>query len=140
MKRWDIKPILSVVFFILTFSLMTFLILTNDTQREETVFFTRIGMDEAKAHLEADDDIILVDVRTADEFSLMRIPNSISIPLDELEESIAIIIPNKDQKIFVYCQSGNRSQTASQILVDLGYTNVYEIGGILDWAGDIEYE
>ena len=100
--------------------------------------FNTISGAEAYEALANDDSIILIDVRTIEEHEDVRIPNSIPLPFNELEETIVMLVPNRSYKIFVYCQRGIRSQDASQILVDLGYTNVYNIGGIIDWPGALE--
>lgn len=76
---------------------------------------------------------IILDVRTKAEYEISYIKNAINIPLDEIDESIKETLKDKDQTILVYCQSGNRSKQASQKLVDLGYTSVYNFGGINDW-------
>lgn len=76
---------------------------------------------------------IILDVRTKEEYEISNIKNAINIPLNEIEEKAIDLLKNKDQVILVYCQSGNRSKQASQKLVDLGYTNVYNFGGLNDW-------
>ena len=98
--------------------------------------YRQIGMAEAVAMMEAEQDYILLDVRTQAEFEAAHIPGAICIPnetiaADEIEE-----LPDKDQLILVYCRSGNRSKQASDKLVALGYTNVVEFGGIIDWPGE----
>ena len=98
--------------------------------------YRQIGMAEAVAMMEAEQDYILLDVRTQAEFEDKHIPGAICIPnetiaSDEIEE-----LPDKDQLILVYCRSGNRSKQASEKLAALGYTNVVEFGGILDWPGE----
>lgn len=76
---------------------------------------------------------IILDVRTKEEYEISYIKNAINIPLDEIDESIKETLKDKDQTILVYCQSGNRSKQASQKLADLGYTSVYNFGGLNDW-------
>ena len=80
-----------------------------------------------------DNSINLIDVREPSEFATGYIFGAQLIPLNTIESTIENIISEKDTKIFVYCRSGNRSAQAAQILADLGYTNVYDIGGIIDW-------
>ena len=80
-----------------------------------------------------DNSINLIDVREPSEFATGYIFGAQLIPLNTIESSIENIISEKDTKIFVYCRSGNRSAQAAQILADLGYTNVFDIGGIIDW-------
>jgi len=87
----------------------------------------------AYEQLLVDNSIQLIDVREPSEFATGYIFGAQLIPLNTIESTIENIISEKDTKIFVYCRSGNRSAQAAQILADLGYTNVYDIGGIIDW-------
>ena len=80
---------------------------------------------------------IILDVRTPAEFAQGHIPNAINIPNETIGTEEIAQLPNKKQVIFVYCRSGNRSKQAAEKLVQLGYTNVVEFGGINDWPGDI---
>lgn len=80
---------------------------------------------------------IILDVRTPAEFAQGHIPNAINIPNETIGTEQIPQLPNKKQVIFVYCRSGNRSKQAAEKLVQLGYTNVVEFGGIIDWPGDI---
>ena len=80
---------------------------------------------------------IILDVRTPAEFAQGHIPNAINIPNETIGTEEIPQLPNKKQVIFVYCRSGNRSKQAAEKLVQLGYTNVVEFGGINDWPGDI---
>ncbi|MGL5351954.1 MAG: rhodanese-like domain-containing protein, partial [Clostridium sp.] len=82
-------------------------------------------------------NIIILDVRTLEEYNTGHIENSILIPVDELEDLASSKLVDKNQKILVYCRSGNRSKTASKILADLGYTKVYDFGGINSWSGEL---
>ncbi len=99
---------------------------------------TLITADEAKKRLDSDESIILLDVRTEEEYREKHIPGSLLLPLSDLEDKAESEIPDKDATLFVYCRSGNRSATASKILVNLGYTKVYDLGGIIDWPYDTE--
>ncbi len=92
-------------------------------------------LDQSTAYKElmTDSSINLIDVREPSEFATGYIFGAQLVPLNTIESSIQNMITNKDTKIFVYCRSGNRSAQAAQILVDLGYTNVFDIGGIIDW-------
>ena len=80
---------------------------------------------------------IILDVRTPAEYAQGHIPNAINIPNETIGTEEIPQLPNKKQVIFVYCRSGNRSKQAAEKLVQLGYTNVVEFGGIIDWPGDI---
>ena len=81
---------------------------------------------------------IILDVRRPDEYSEGHIPNAINIPNEEISASEIRELPDRAQLILVYCRSGRRSKEAAEKLVKLGYTNIVEFGGILDWKGDIE--
>ena len=100
-------------------------------------FFTngyeKLDQATAYAELQSDQSIQLVDVREPSEFNAGYIEGAQLIPLGTIETDFEVAIPDKDAKIFVYCRSGNRSAQAAKKLVDLGYTNVFDIGGILDW-------
>ena len=106
------------------------------TERE--VSYRQITMDEAVAMLEEEEGYIILDVRTAAEFDEKHIPGAINIPNEAIGTDAILELPDKDQLILVYCRSGNRSKQASKKLVKLGYTNVVEFGGIIDWPGETE--
>ncbi len=93
-----------------------------------------ITPEEAKSRLDADAGIVLVDVRTKEEFDAGHIANALLVPVDTLAAEAAKVLPDKNATYFVYCRSGNRSATASKLLVDMGYTHVYDLGGIIDWT------
>ena len=92
-----------------------------------------ITAEQGKAMLDEDSTIILVDVRTTEEFQEEHIPGAILVPIDELETLAPEMMPDKEATYIVYCRSGNRSATAAQQLVDWGYKNIYDMGGIIDW-------
>ena len=93
--------------------------------------YTTISQSEAKKMMKEEKDYIILDVRTKEEYYDNHIEDAINIPLDEIETST--LLKDKDQIIFVYCQSGRRSKEASSKLANLGYTNLYDIGGINTW-------
>lgn len=95
--------------------------------------YKKIPLNEAIHRLKLEKDIIIIDVRTEEEFLKNRIPKAINIPLEEIE-NIENRISNKNKKIFVYCQSGRRSKIACNFLETIGYTNIYDLGGINDWG------
>lgn len=97
-----------------------------------------ISADEAKKRLDSEEGIILIDVRTEEEYLDKHIPGSVLLPLDALENDVEKEVPDKDAILFVYCRSGNRSASATKILVRLGYKNVYDLGGIINWPYDTE--
>ena len=100
--------------------------------------YTMISQDQAKEMMEKEDGHIIVDVRRMDEFETGHIPGAICIPNESIGTEQPEELPDLNQVILVYCRSGNRSKQAAQKLSDMGYTNVYEFGGIIDWTGEIE--
>lgn len=98
--------------------------------------YTQISMEEAVAMMQEETGYIILDVRTAEEFAEKHIPNAINIPNEVIGTEQIAELPDKDQLILVYCRSGNRSKQASEKLAALGYTNIYEFGGINDWTGE----
>ena len=100
--------------------------------------YTDIAPKAAKERLDLGEEITLLDVRTLQEYRDKHIPGSVLIPLDELRNKAPVKLNDKQKTIFVYCRSGNRSVSASRILIGLGYENVYNLGGIIDWPYDTE--
>ena len=92
-----------------------------------------ITAEEAKKLMDSEEGCIILDVRTREEYDQGHIPGAILIPNTEIEAKAADLLPDKGQLILVYCRSGRRSKLAAQSLADLGYTNIREFGGILDW-------
>lgn len=84
-------------------------------------------------------DFILLDVRTSEEFLAIRIDGAILIPYNEIADRAAAELPDKNAVILIYCRSGRRSANAARSLADMGYTNVYDFGGIIDWPFDADY-
>ena len=105
---------------------------------EQKSGYKQVSMEEGLELMEADSDYILLDVRRDDEFEEGYIPGAINIPNESIGTEEIAELPDKNQTIYVYCRSGNRSKQASQKLVDLGYTDVIEFGGIIDYSGEIE--
>lgn len=100
--------------------------------------YKQITQEEAKRMMEQDDGHVIVDVRREEEYAEGHIPGAILIPNESIEDDPPEEIPDLNQIILVYCRTGRRSKEASQKLADMGYSNVYEFGGIVDWTGDIE--
>lgn len=100
--------------------------------------YERISMEQAVEYMEFEEGYVLLDVRTQEEYEQGHLPGAICIPNEELIEAAEEQLPDKGQLIYVYCRSGRRSQEAAQKLCDLEYTNITEIGGILDWTGETE--
>ncbi|AGA68609.1 Rhodanese-related sulfurtransferase [Desulfitobacterium dichloroeliminans LMG P-21439] len=111
----------------------------NPSKVEESIpSYKNIKPEEAKKLLESDNEIVLVDVRTLSEYADKHIPASTLIPLGQIEKEAPSKISNKDTQIIVYCRSGSRSVAAAKILVNMGYTNVHNLGGINSWPYDTE--
>ena len=107
------------------------------TSNSQTNTYRSITMDEVVTMMAQETGYIILDVRRPDEFAAGHIPNAINVPNETIGRSEISDLPDKDQLIMVYCRSGRRSKEASAKLVKLGYTNVVEFGGILDWKGDV---
>ena len=99
--------------------------------------YTQISQDEAKEMMKRDDGHVIVDVRRQDEYDEGHIPGAILIPNESIDTERPAELPDLDQIILIYCRSGRRSKEAAQKLFDMGYTHVYEFGGIIDWTGEI---
>ena len=115
--------------------------LTACGQTEETTqeaVYMNITAQEAKAIMDSESGYIILDVRTQEEYDAGHIPGAILIPDTEVASKAESILTDKDQLILVYCRSGRRSKLAAEILVELGYTNIMEFGGILDWPYEID--
>jgi len=110
---------------------------TTETTEDVLVPYEQITAEDAKKLMDAESDYIIVDARTEEEFAEGHIPGAILIPEYEITDRAQSELPDKDQLILVYCRSGRRSKIASQALADLGYTNVKEFGGIIDWPYDV---
>ena len=102
----------------------------------QTNSYRQISMDEAVAMMAEESGYIILDVRRPEEFAEKHIPNAINVPNETIGTDEISQLPDKDQLIMVYCRSGRRSKEAAEKLVKLGYTNIVEFGGILDWKGE----
>lgn len=102
--------------------------------------YKQITQEEAKDMMAQDDGHIIVDVRRQDEFAAGHIPDAVCIPNETIDKMKPAELPDTEQIILIYCRSGNRSKQAAQKLVDMGYTNIYEFGGIIDWTGEVVTE
>ena len=101
--------------------------------------YQQISQQEAKQMMDELENALILDVRELSEYNEVHIPGATLLPLGTItEESAARVIPAKDTVVLVYCRSGNRSKKASQTLADLGYTNIYEFGGINEWPYEKE--
>ena len=107
------------------------------TQTDGQSSYQQISADEAKEMMDTQSDYLILDVREADEYQSGHIPGAVLFPVGSIDASSAEqIIPSKDTLLLIYCRSGNRSKTAASALAELGYTQVYEFGGINDWPYD----
>ena len=100
--------------------------------------YQQISQEEAKEIMDSQ-DVIILDVREQDEYDSGHIPGAVLLPVGTIDETTAAeVIPEKDSTVLVYCRSGNRSKTASSTLAELGYSNIYEFGGINTWPYETE--
>ena len=116
--------------------LMALLLLAGCGAQSEESTYRQINAEEAAALMEKESSYIILDVRTAQEYSEKHIPGAINLPNETIGTEAIPELPDKEQLILVYCRSGNRSKQASEKLVNLGYTNIVEFGGINDWTGE----
>lgn len=100
--------------------------------------YRQISMDEAVVMMKDEKNYIILDVRRPDEYAEGHIPGAINVPNEEIGTAEIAELPDKSQLILVYCRSGRRSKEASEKLARLGYKNIVEFGGILDYEGEIE--
>ena len=118
--------------------LLSLLLLTGCGGDASDGSYQQITQEEAKEMMDTQ-EVIILDVREQDEYDSGHIPDAILLPVDTIdEETAAAVIPEKESTVLVYCRSGNRSKTASSTLAELGYTNIYEFGGINTWPYETE--
>ncbi len=109
----------------------------NANDAQQATDYMQISEDEAIEFMEENTGYIILDVRTEEEFAQKHIPGAINIPNEEIGKDEIAELPDKEQIIMVYCRSGNRSKQAAKKLVEMGYTNVVEFGGINNWQGEV---
>lgn len=97
-----------------------------------------VSMNDIEKIMNENENYIILDVRTIEEYNDGHIPGAICIPNETIDENVVSKLPDKEQLILIYCRSGNRSKQATKKLKDLGYINLIEFGGIIDWPGEIE--
>ena len=126
----------------LVFLLLAVMMLTACGQDKENnqgaVVYVNITAEEAKQIMDTEEGYIILDVRTQEEYDEGHIPGAIVISHEEIEEKAEDVLTDKNQLILVYCRSGRRSKIAAEALVELGYTNIKEFGGIIDWPYEVE--
>ena len=114
------------------------ILLVGCSAPKETASYRQISMDEAITMMEEESGYIILDVRTPEEFADKHIPGAVNIPNETITAEEIPELSDKDQLILVYCRSGRRSKLAAENLVKLGYTNIKEFGGIIDWPYEVE--
>ena len=118
--------------------LLSILLLTGCGGYSADATYQQIDQETAKEMMDTQ-EVIILDVRERDEYDSGHIPGSVLLPVGTIaEDTAAEVIPEKDSTVLVYCRSGNRSKTAYYLLAELGYTNIYEFGGINTWPYDTE--
>ena len=108
------------------------------SEKGDKAMYEQITPEEAKKIMDSGEEHIILDTREQDEFDSGHIPGAILIPYTEIENKAEETLPNKDTLILVYCRSGRRSKIAAESLAKIGYTNVKEFGGIIDWPYEVE--
>ena len=125
----------------LIFLLLAVMMLTacgQDKENNQGAVYVNITAEEAKQIMDSEEGYIILDVRTQEEYNQGHIPGAIVISHEEIEEKAEQVLTDKDQLILVYCRSGRRSKIAAEALAELGYTNIKEFGGIIDWPYEVE--
>ena len=125
----------------LVFLLLAVMMLTacgQDKENDQGAVYVNITAEEAKQIMDSEEGYIILDVRTREEYDQGHIPGAIVISHEEIEEKAEQVLTDKEQLILVYCRSGRRSKIAAEALVELGYTNIKEFGGIIDWPYEVE--
>ena len=108
------------------------------SEKGEKAMYEQITPEEAKKIMDSGEEYVILDTREQDEYDEGHIPGTILIPYTEIENKAEEMLPDKDKLILVYCRSGRRSKIAAEALSKLGYTNVKEFGGIIDWPYEVE--
>ena len=125
----------------LVFLLLAVMFLTacgQDKENDQGAVYVNITAEEAKQIMDKEEGFIILDVRTQEEYDQGHIPGAIVISHEEIAEKAEKVLTDKNQMILVYCRSGRRSKIAAEALVELGYTNIKEFGGIIDWPYEVE--
>ena len=110
----------------------------QDKENDQGAVYVNITAEEAKQIIDTEEGYIILDVRTQEEYDQGHIPGAILIPDTEIKAKAEDVLTDKEQMILVYCRSGRRSKLAAETLVELGYTNIKEFGGIIDWPYEVE--
>lgn len=123
---------------LLLFAVMLLTSCGKNMENEQDMVYMNITAQQAKEIMVSQEGYIILDTRTQEEFDEGHIPGAILIPYDEILEKAEDVLTDKDQMILVYCRSGRRSKLAAEDLVKLGYSNIKEFGGIIDWPYEVE--
>ena len=123
---------------ILLLAVMMFTACGQDKENDQGAVYVNITAEEAKRIMDTEEGYVILDVREQDEYDAGHISGAILIPYTQIEAKANEMLTDKDQLILVYCRSGRRSKLAAEALVELGYTNIKEFGGILDWPYEVE--
>ena len=119
-------------------AVMMFSACGQDTENDQGAVYVNITAEEAKQIMDNEEGYIILDVRTQEEYDEGHIPGATQISHEEIAEKAEEVLTDKNQLILVYCRSGRRSKIAAEALVELGYTNIKEFGGIIDWPYEVE--
>lgn len=117
--------------------ILIIMMLVGCTANADGNSYTQINQETAKKMMEADDGHVVVDVCRQDEYDAGHIPGAILIPNESIGNDPPEALSDNNQIILIYCRTGNRSKQAAGKLAAMGYTNIYEFGGIVDWKGEI---
>ena len=131
------------VLLLLAISLIAFLVMgcskqAAKTDGDKSSVYQKITPAVVKERLDKGEKLIIVDVRTKEEYDGGHFPNSLLIPYDEIEKKAPALLTDKNAAIIVYCRTGRRSEIATKALIGMGYTNVADMGGISDWKYGLE--
>ncbi len=121
--------------------MLAILVLTacgQDRESKQEAVYVNITAEQAKEIMDSQEGYIILDTRTQEEYDEGHIPGAIVISHDEIKQKAEATLTDKNQLILVYCRSGRRSKLAAEALVELGYTNIKEFGGIIDWPYQVE--
>ena len=110
----------------------------QDKENDQEAVYVNITAEEAKQIMDTEKGYIILDVRTQEEYDQGHLPGAVVISHDEIAEKAEEVLTDKKQLILVYCRSGRRSKLAAETLAELGYTNIKEFGGIIDWPYEVE--
>ena len=113
---------------------------TQEAAEAPKAEYRQLTAEQAKARMDSGDEVIILDVRTPEEYAQGHIPGAVLLPVSNITSDALELLPDKSAEILVYCRSGNRSRQAANALVDMGYTAVYDFGGIGSWPYDVVTE